>query len=244
VKQYLLVVCCLLAAQWVSGQSAIRGRVITADSLKPVSDVHVINKNLLKGDLTNSKGEFSIEARPYDTLVFSNISFQYEYVFLGASFPLTGWQVKLRRRDFMLEEVSIFAYELTSNKDVEMPIKKSTVIPMDKDIKIPEPVPPTLMNPVDYLYDLFGNRPKQLRELSVLLAEEYYRTRLEQGTNRSILKQLTGLNDADLEAFVFFCKFSNTRIEHQTDYELLMSLLACFDEYQAQKELEDVLDRN
>jgi hypothetical protein len=244
VKPLPLVFFCLLWVHWAQGQTAIRGRVVTADSLKPVSDVHVINKNLLKGDLTNSRGEFSIEVRPFDTLVFSNISFQYAYVFLGATFPLTGWQVKLKPRDFLLEEVSIFAYELTSNKDVEMPIQSKTTIPMDKDIKIPEAIKPTLMNPVDYLYDLFGNRPKQLRELSVLLSEEYYRTRLEQGTNRKILKQLTGLNDADLEAFVFFCKFSNTRIVHQTDYELLVSLLDCFDEYQAQKELEDVLDRN
>ena len=230
----------LSASLW--GQNGITGRVLSADSLKPIADVHVINKNLLKGTLTNARGEFEIVGRPFDTLVFSNIAYQYGYAFLGETLPGKGFVVTLKKRDFMLEEVSIFAYELTSNKDVQMPLGEP-LVPMNKDLTPPQRTAPTLASPVDYLYELFGSRPKQLRELQRLMEQEYYRARLEEGNNRKILKQLTGLNDEELEAFVFFCKFSETTISHQTDYELLLSLLMCFDEYQQRKELEDVLER-
>ena len=233
----------VLLATSTAAQQWVTGRVLTADSLKPIADVHVINKNLLKGTLTNARGEFEIQAHPFDTLVYSNISFQYGYSFLGEVLPGKGYVVTLKKRDFMLEEVSIFAYELTSNQDKQMPLGEP-LVPMNKDITPPrKAAPPTLANPVDYLYELFGNKPKQLRELERLMEQEYYRARLEEGNNRKILKQLTGLNDAELEAFVFFCKFSETAISHQTDYELLISLLLCFDEYQQRKELEDVLER-
>ena len=116
------------------------------------------------------------------------------------------------------------------------------MIPKNENLQQTEPLAPTLGNPVDYLYYLFSRRPKQLQELKRLYAEDYYKRKLQQGNNRDMLIKITGIPREELEAFMFYCKYSDVYIRTMNDYEFLMSLLACYDQYEREKAINKVLD--
>lgn len=218
----------------------IYGTVFTQDSVKRLPNTHVINKRTYAGTITNGLGEFRIDAFAGDTLVFSNVSFQFYY------HKVTGKEgdnliIKMQTRNYLLSEVSVTAYKLTSNDPKTMPVGKP-MIPRNEDIRTPEALAPTLGNPVDYLYYLFSRRPKQLEKLRQLQAEDYYRRKLTEGNNREILVELTGLPREELEAFMFYCKYSDTYINTLNDYQFLQSLLQCYDQYVREQEVNQLLN--
>ena len=227
---------------WAQNDSlvTIYGTVITSDSSQAIPNTHVINKTTFAGTITNGIGEFLIQGNIDDTLVFSNVSYSFYY------HRITGKEgnnliIKLKTRNYLLDEVSVNAYKLTSNDPKPMAVGEP-MIPRNEDLTQPEPLAPTLGNPVDYLYYLFSRRPKQLQELKRLYVEDYYKRKLKQGNNREMLIQITGIPRAELEAFMFYCKYSDVYIRTLNDYDFLTSLLACYDQYEREKAINKVLD--
>lgn len=219
---------------------AIYGTVITQDSLHYLPNTHVINKRTATGTITNGLGEFLITGKVDDTLVFSNVSFQFYY------HKITGREadnliIKLKTRNFLLNEVSVSAYKLTSNDPKPMAIGKP-MVPRNEDIYTPHQVPATLGNPIDLLYQMFSSRAKQIEKLQQLYIEDYYRQKLKQGNNRTILTDLTGLDRQELEQFMFYCKYADTYISTLNDYDFLMSLMACYQQYQRELQVNQLLD--
>jgi hypothetical protein len=190
--------------------------------------------------VSNGIGYFEIPVALGDTLVVSNIGYKFKYLPIDSllvskiKFELI---IKLEPRNFLLDEVSIYA--ITSNNPKTMPQNKPRV-PSNSDIRIPQAVAPTLANPLDFLYYSFGNRPKQLEALRQLQREDYYRQKLEEGHNRQILEDLTGIRKEEMEAFMFYCKYSETEVQTFNDYQFLISLLACYEEYERTKEQESI----
>mgnify|MGYP000486225346 FL=1 len=111
-----------------------------------------------------------------------------------------------------------------------MPIKEPAR-PTGEDIMIPQSVKPTLANPIDFLYDQFGKRPRQLRELKAILDNENYRQKLAKNNNRNALFELTGLTSSQIEELLLFCTWDKQMIQYKTDYELLLSLYRCYQDY-------------
>ena len=200
------------------------------------------------GTVSNGIGYFEIPVADGDTLVLSNIGYQFKYVpidsVLCAALAVGKELVfKLIPRNYLLDEVSIYA--ITSNNPRTMP-QRSPRVPSNADIRIPEAVAPTLANPLDFLYYSFGKRQQQLAALRKLQQENYYRRKLEEGNNRTILEDLTGIPKEEMEAFMFYCKYSETQIRTFNDYQFLVSLLLCYEEYErekAQLETEESLKR-
>jgi hypothetical protein len=212
----------------------LKGTIFDADSLRPISDVHVVNKNKTLGTISNYRGAFTIDAHVGDTIVFSNIAFKYYYHCVTWADTAKYLKVVLETRDFMLDEVSIFTYELTTN--VSKPLKMGRpMIPRNEDISDPKPIEGSLASPIDMVYAIFSKRQKQLRELQELRKKDAFRERLNQGSNHSILLEITGLSEAELQQVLFYCRYSRNYISTATDYELLVSLLMCFEEFQSIK---------
>jgi hypothetical protein len=237
----LLTVCMALTARAQTADSVvIYGTVLNADSTLLIPNTHVINKRNYAGTITNGLGEFMMPAKIGDTLVFSNVSFQFYYHQVSGNEP-DNLIIKLLERNYLLDEVSITAYKLTSNEPKAMPVGKP-MIPSNNEIRTPQALAPTIANPVDYLYYLFSRRAKQLERLRTLQMEDYYRQKLREGNNREILEQLTGLPKEELEQFMFYCKYSDTYINTLNDYEFLISLLHCYDQYERDKAVEQLLN--
>jgi hypothetical protein len=101
---------------------------------------------------------------------------------------------------------------------------------------VPKPKAPTIANPIDFLYDQFGDRPRQLRELAALAASDEYRTQLNESRNREALFELTGITEAKIEEVLLFCRYNQNAIRTATDYELLVSLIQCYQEFERRQQ--------
>lgn len=212
-----------------SGQSLVlfEGLIIEDKSKDPVPNVTIVNVRDESLSSSNADGEFSIKAKEGDTLVFSKPGFAYRY---SSAYSNSKAIIDLLPQNFLLEEVPITAYKLTSNLPKQMLIKEPAR-PTGEDIMIPQSVKPTLANPIDFLYDQFGKRPRQLRELKAILDNENYRQKLAKNNNRNALFELTGLTSSQIEELLLFCTWDKQMIQYKTDYELLLSLYRCYQDY-------------
>lgn len=226
------------------GQVTFEGFVRASDNGEPVSQVYVVNRNTEKNVLTNDLGFFSIEVSESDSIIFSHLAFNFTYYIMPDSIADDKVidVVVLNPRNYLLDEVSIETYELTTNQP--RPIKLNDPhVPTPENVEYPMDMrEPSLNAPVDLLYYYFGSRPRQLRELRELQKQDAYRVKLREGQNREILTEITGLSPEELEAFAFGCKYGNTPISSVNDYDLLVSLLNCYNEYLEMQKQSEVMD--
>ena len=102
-------------------------------------------------------------------------------------------------------------------------------------------LPAAIANPLDLLYEQFGKTPRQLRELKKLVAKDAFRRKLA-GRNGEILRELTGMSREEVATFSFYCRYSPRAIRHATDYQLLVSLLDCYDAYVEELNMQELLE--
>lgn len=245
-RQFLIFVL-IAAAHFLTVNTAraqvLSGTVIDEETREVVPVTHVINKRTLKGTLTNDNGHFSISLIWGDTIVFSNIAYQYFFfVYNDSSTSLEEVVVELKEQNYLLNEASIFSYKLTSNKNKEIELNKP-LIPDNEELEDGRIMRAGVQNPAEFLYNLFGSKPRQLRMLAQLKAEDAYRLKLEESNNRQKVTELTGLSKEELEAFMFYCKFAPVYMSTMNDYQFLISVKQCFEQYVKERELEEFLQQ-
>lgn len=95
-------------------QVEISGRVI--DSLQPIENIHIVNKNSKQGTFTNNKGKFTLKVTLNDTLKVSSISHQEKNIIISKKDIITKFIiVKLKQSNTLLDEVVIKKHNLTGN---------------------------------------------------------------------------------------------------------------------------------
>ncbi len=240
----IVLTCLLLIGSSLAAQKMeeLNGWVLDGKSKETVPGVHVINKRTLEGTVTNSEGFFEIELQRGDSILFSNIAFKYFYFVYRDSSVLEEVIIQMEEQNYLLDEVSVFSYTLSTNKPRPMELKKPA-IKSNAEIKDRKPLEATLQNPAEYLYNLFGSKPRQLRKLAQLKAEDAYREKLEESNNRESVIKLTGLKRSELEAFMFYCKYIPVNMNRLNDYEFLLAVQACFQRYMKDRELEGFLEQ-
>lgn len=245
-SRFSLVLVLSLMGICLNAQDSLKtldGWVLDGHSKETVPGVHVINKRTLKGTISDANGYFEIDLKLGDSIIFSNIAFKYFYfIYNNDSTQIADIIVAMEEQNYLLEEVSVFSYELTTNKPKQMILQKPN-IPSNDKIEDPKIVAAGLDNPAEYLYNLFGSKPRQLRKLAQLRAEDAYRSKLEESNNRMAVIRLTGLDRDELEAFMFYCKYVPVNMNRLNDYEFLLAVQACFRRYMQERELEGFLQQ-
>jgi hypothetical protein len=106
----------------ISGQSIVyfEGIVIEDKSKDPVPDVVIVNVRNESSWVSDINGFFSLEAKAGDTLVFSKPGFSYRYASAKNDDSVV---IALLPQNYLLDEVPITAYKLTSNLPKQIPLK-------------------------------------------------------------------------------------------------------------------------
>ncbi|MDX5428944.1 MAG: hypothetical protein LPK46_10865 [Bacteroidota bacterium] len=217
----------------------LKGRIFEKATGKPLDNIYVVNTSTLRSTISDELGSFFIEGNQGDTIVFSNISFKFFYYYVPErpSLPLI---IQLEERNYLLEEVNVSGYRLTTNDPEPIELDRP-LVPPSEEINEPMIIQPSLSSPVDLVYYYFGSRPKQFRELQELRRRDAFKSKLREGFNREAIMSITGMSKEELNQFLFFCRYGKDEIRTFNDYVFLNSLLNCYEEYLKQREMDQLL---
>ena len=243
--QYYLVVflfgwCIQLTAQEVIGV------VKNAADDKPISTVHVLNLNKVLMSITDANGVFAIDAEVNDTLFLSNLGFKTIKVTVTndlIKFPKT--EFKLTALALALEEVVVRPYQLTGYLEID-----ATNVPINRNQRYSIPGLPTggyeagsrgpsafsrvvgsIFNPFDFLHNLFGKKPNELRKLKKMRENNALRDLLSVKYDRETLEEFLQLNISDIDEILRNCNFSESFIRTANDLQILEAISGCYEEY-------------
>ena len=244
IRYYLVVFlfgwCSQLTAQEVIGV------VKNAADDKPISTVHVLNLNKVLMSITDANGVFAIDAEVNDTLFLSYLGFKTIKVTVTndlIKFPKT--EFKLTALALALEEVVVRPYQLTGYLEID-----AKNVPINRNQRYSIPGLPTggyeagsrgpsafsrvvgsIFNPFDFLHNLFGKKPNELRKLKKIRENNSLRDLLSVKYDRETLGEFLQLNISDIDEILRNCNFSESFIRTANDLQILEAISGCYEEY-------------
>src|SRR5690606_17666626 len=229
----------------------LQGVVFNTSDESVMGNVHVLNLNQVIGTITDENGQFNISARVNDTLYLSYIGFK--AVKVRVSNDMIKYQntkIGLTELAFALEEVVVRPYQLTGYLDIDsknIPINQSarysiSGLSIGYEAGSGNPnafsnILGSIFNPADFLHNLFGKKPKQMRKLRKMQEDDKIRSLLASKFDRETLMALLQVDKVDIEDILRNCNYSDSFIETANDLQILDAISNCYEEYK-------VLNRN
>ena len=228
----------------------LKGQIVNGFDKKPLAGAHVFNMNSVRGSVTNNDGTFSIPTKVNDTIFLSYIGFQ---------------SVKIKITNDLLKgnELEISLYE-QSEKLAEVNVKSTTLVgvleidaknvPKDKFTRIHiNGLPQTyevgttrrktysspvdaIFHPIDFVHNLFGKNPKQLRKLKKMKDQNEIREMLNDKVDRELMLEYLELSRAEFDELLDNCNYSDYFIQTASDVQVLEAFLECYESYNAVKQ--------
>jgi hypothetical protein len=94
----------------------------------------------------------------------------------------------------------------------------------------------TPMSPISYLYDRYSRRGKAARKLRDMVAERARKKKLSQRYNPDRVREWTGLDETEIEAFMKFCPMPEAFLELASEYDIIDRTFRCLEEFDNREE--------
>ncbi len=227
----------------------IVGKVVNAANDKPLQGANIININTVRGTTTDQEGDFKIRAKMNDTLYFSYLGFRNMQVKVTKDWIKFGdVRIKMTEKAIALEEVTVRNIKLTGYLEIDarnIPIYDTYRYQIsgldygyeagDKDKSSFAETVESITNPADLLYNIFGNRPKQMKRIQKMKEDKQIREVLQDKYDRETLAAVLQVNKGTIEEILKSCNFSKKFVEEANDLQVLDALGSCYQDYKAIK---------
>jgi len=230
---------------WSQDIPTINGKVLNDANDRVLENVHVVNLNSVVGTVTDSEGKFTIKASVNDTLYFSYLGFKSIRVRVNNDWLKFGdIKIKMTELGIALEEVVIRPVQLTGYVEVD-----AKIIPIYDNYRYRivglstgyeggnrqpgavNKVLSAIFNPADFLYNVFGKRPKQMRKLRQMKKDDEIRNLLQSKFDRETLMAVLQLEKMDIDEILNRCSYSADFIKTANDLQILDAISECYEEY-------------
>ena len=228
----------------------LKGRIISVTNKKPLQSAHVINLNSVVGIITNSEGEFQIPAQANDTISISYIG--YQSIKLKVTNDLlkgNELEIAIHEKILNINEVTVKVHNLIGVLEIDaknVPKDQFSRIhieglPQAYEVGRPQTRDYTslagaIFNPLDFWYQKFGKKPKELKKLRKLKQEDKLRDIMEEKFSREILMDYMDMSRKELNDLLKECNYSNNFIRKASDLQVIEAVLECYENYRAIKE--------
>lgn len=253
-QKIIFIICLFISISIFSQNDSIRvkklkGQIIHADNKKPLSAAHILNLNTVNGTITNDKGFFEIPTKANDTILVSYLG--YASIKLKITNDLLKGNellIALYEKPEEVKEVVIKSTQLIGVLEIDIkqvPKDRFTRIkinglpqtyevgkPKSKDFSSPIAA---LFQPVDFLYNLFGKKPKQLKKLKKLKKEDDLRKMLAGKFDREVMMEYLQMDRQELIELLTDCNYSAYFIKKASDLQMIEAILDCYENYKAIK---------
>ena len=225
---------------------SVKGNVQSETSKTILQNVHVLNLSKVKGTITNSKGEFEINAKVNDTLYFSYIGYKpLKIIVTNDLIRFDDNTIELTELAFALEEIIIKPYQLTGYLEIDVKNAPVNTYARYQIVGLPNlgyeagrrsrsgisKVIGAIFNPADFLNNLFKKKSSKMDKLRLMREDEEIKNLLSIKFDREVLVQLLGVDRVDIDEILRNCNFSDTFIQQANDLQILEAISECYDEY-------------
>jgi hypothetical protein len=253
--QKLIIILCLFASLSAFSQidtlriKTLKGQIIHAENKNVLSAAHVLNLNTVAGTITNAKGYFELPTRVNDTILVSYLG--YSSIKLKITNDLlkgNELEIALYEKPENIREVVIRSTNLIGVLEIDvkqvpkdrfsriringLPQSYEVGRPKSKDFSSPVAA---LFQPVDFLYNLFGKKPKQLKKLQKLKKEDNLRKMLAGNFDREVMMEFLDMDRQELSELLTDCSYSDYFIKKASDLQMIEAILDCYENYKALK---------
>ncbi len=241
----LLLLGFFTTTSWSQNVTTIRGKVVNTSNNVSLSNVHVVNLNSVKGTLTDEEGDFNIRATVNDTLYFSYLGFKSIRVRVTNDWLKFGEiRIKMTELSIALEEVVVRPIQLTGYVEID-----AKIIPIYDNYRYriagigsgyeggstqPGSVSKVLnsiFNPADFLYNVFGQKPNDMKKLRKMKEDDEIRALLQSKYDRETLMAVLQLEKVDIDEILVNCSYSKDFIRTANDLQILDAISECYEEY-------------
>ena len=172
----IIFFCCIsLSAQ--NKYFTIKGYIVSADSLTPIPQAHILSELSHFGTTSDFDGSFSIQTREIDTLRISCIGFITKYININHdSIDANKFRITLQRDTIILDEIDVTPYynfstvkEIVRTSPIEKPFIVKGVNDNIEDFlyQKPKKIPDDkgILSPIQTLYNRFNKKERLKRKL-------------------------------------------------------------------------------
>ncbi|MDC8003713.1 carboxypeptidase-like regulatory domain-containing protein [Aureisphaera galaxeae] len=242
---YLLLLALLPMTVLAQDGDVINGVVLNDATDAALENVNIVNLNQVIGTTSDKDGKFALRAAVNDTLYFSYLGFKSIRVRVTNDWMKFGEvKVKMTELGIALEEVVVRPVELTGYVEVD-----AKLIPIYDDYRYriaglgggyeggqSQPgavskVLSSIFNPADFLYNVFGKRPKQMRKLRKMKEDDHIRNILQSKFDRETLMAVLQLEENDIDEILSNCNYSKGFIQTANDLQILDAISDCYEQY-------------
>lgn len=225
---------------------SIRGTVENASDDSVLENVNIVNLNQVWGATTDKKGNFQIRAVVNDTLFFSYLGFKSIRVRVTNDWLSYGTvKIKMTEIGIALEEVVVKPVTLTGYIEVDartIPIYDNYRYRIegiggsgyeggDKQPSALSKVLSSVFNPADFLYNIFGKQPRQMKKLRKMKEDDAIRNLLASKFDRETLMAVLQLERLDIDEILNNCTYSSDFITAASDLQILDAISECYEQY-------------
>jgi hypothetical protein len=248
-KKLLLVFTLVFATTYGIAQerTSVKGKIVRSGSISPMENVNIVNLSQVIGSATNSKGEFEIRANVNDTLHLSYLGYKSIKVRVTGDWIKYGTSTTIEMTELALalEEVVVTQLNLTGYLEIDIKL-----VPLTKNVRYSisglsttgyeggksslsavTKVIGAIFNPVDFLHNMFGKVPNEMRKLRKMKEDDQIRTLLATRFDRETLMALLQVDRLDLDLIVSECNYSKDFINTANDLQILDAISECYEEY-------------
>ncbi|MDY7396342.1 carboxypeptidase-like regulatory domain-containing protein [Aureibaculum sp. 2210JD6-5] len=227
----------------------LKGRIIDVNDKTPLQSAHIVNLNSAEGTITNTNGHFEIPAQANDTLHISYIG--YQSIKLKITNDLlrgNELEIAIHEKTLDIDEVTVKVHNLIGVLEIDAKnVPKDSYsrihiegLPQTYEIGRPKErdysgVGAALFNPVDFWYNKFGKKPKELKKLKKLKEQDNSRDMMEEKFSREILMDYMDMSRKELDDLLKECNYSNSFVKKASDLQIIEAVLECYENYRAIK---------
>lgn len=236
----LFFICGALVAQQ-QDPVVIKGQVLDAQTKVPLDGAHlVVNESF--GTTSDIDGNFTINISVGDTVVVTHVG----YVDYLVPIPQDLFEETYFLRIAMtpatkeLQEVTIYQWPATLKQfkeeilalEVEDPEK--VIIPGSYQGP-PKPVDAKIGSPISFLYEKFSRRAKRRKAFQKKQQDIVTNQKSRARWNPDFVRDITGIEDEQvLLTFMEYCKFNDQLLGELNDYDLIVAINDCYEDFKEQ----------
>lgn len=102
---------CCLSSKAQNKYSTLKGEIVSADSLTPIPQAHILSELSHYGTTSDFDGRFQITIKEIDTLRISSVGFVTKYIHINYdSIDANNFRILLQRDTILLDEIDVTPY--------------------------------------------------------------------------------------------------------------------------------------